>query len=186
MLDVAAQKASARKLAFARRATAHCEQRSRAGAEHLLTYLEPHRGRVITGYMPIRTEIDPLYAMGELTSFGPVGVPIILGAGQPLEFHRWDTMMPMVAGPFGVSVPMRAEVVMPQVVVLPLLAFDDVGRRLGYGGGFYDRTLERLRRNGTIVAVGFAYRAQQSDDLPVESTDQMLDAVVTENGVMTF
>ncbi|MGB5560500.1 MAG: 5-formyltetrahydrofolate cyclo-ligase [Paracoccaceae bacterium] len=186
MPGIATEKAAARKAAFARRATAHSEQSSRAGAERLLGYLSRFRGRPVSGYMPIRTEIDPLYAMAEMTRFGHVGVPIVLGEGQPLEFHRWDASTPMIAGPFGALVPITPEVVIPELVVLPLVAFDAAGYRLGYGGGFYDRTLELLRKRGPVLAVGFAYAAQQADDLPVEPTDQRLDAIVTETGVVTF
>ncbi len=140
----------------------------------------------MSAYMPIRTEIDPLPAMAELARFGPVGIPIVLGEGRPLEFHRWEADAAMVAGPFGAMVPVRAEIVIPEIVVLPLVAFDAKGRRLGYGGGFYDRTLDLLRQSGPVLAIGFAYAAQQAEDLPVEPTDQGLDAIVTEAGVMTF
>ncbi len=136
--------------------------------------------------MPIRTEIDPLFAMAGMTSFGPVGVPIVLGEGLPLEFHRWKPDIEMIPGPFGARVPVIGEPVDPEVVVLPLLAYDASGHRLGYGGGFYDRTLGLLRSRHPVLAVGFAYAAQQADCLPVEATDAQLDAIVTENGVNTF
>lgn len=184
--DAAARKAVERKAAFARRAAAHSAAASQAGAAQLLAYLAPFQGRPITGYMPIRTEIDPRPAMAQMARFGPVGVPVVLGEGLALEFRRWEVDAPMVAGPFGAEVPALADLVIPDLIVLPLVAFDRSGRRLGYGGGFYDRTLELLRTSRPVVAVGFAYSAQQADDLPVEATDQPLDAVVTERGVITF
>ncbi len=92
----------------------------------------------------------------------------------------------MVEGPFGAAVPASSEEVEPQVLIVPLVAFDSRGRRLGYGGGFYDRTLERLRSARPTWAVGFAYAAQESESLPEESTDQPLDAVVTEVGELRF
>jgi len=92
----------------------------------------------------------------------------------------------MQAGPFGAKIPLVAEPVTPSVLIVPLLAFDRNGYRLGYGGGYYDRTLEILRANGPVLAVGFAYAAQQIDTVPTEATDQPLDAVVTEEFVITF
>ncbi len=184
--DIVARKAAARKAAFARRAAAHSKDLGHAGTISLLEFLKPHRGRPLSGYMPIRTEIDPLAAMAEMTRYGSVGVPVVQGDGQPLEFHRWDAGQPMIAGPFGAMVPVDAEIVIPEVIILPLVAFDAAGFRLGYGGGFYDRTLALLRETGPVLAIGFAYAAQQAPDLPIEPTDQRLDAVITELGVMTF
>lgn len=186
MPDIATQKAAARKAAFARRAAAHSPQASRRGARNLIEYLEPYRGRPVSGYMPIRTEIDPLPAMAEMARHGPVGVPVVMGDGKPLEFHVWDVEAPMILGPFGAEVPLSARLMWPDVVVLPLVAFDQTGRRLGYGGGFYDRTLELLSKRGPVLAVGYAYAAQQADDLPAEATDHPLDAVVTDSGIITF
>ena len=186
MSDIALQKVAARKAAFARRAAVHSPEASRAGARNLMDFLQPHRGRPISGYMPIRTEIDPLPAMAEMARHGPVGVPIVMGDGKPLEFHLWDTDMPMVLGAFGAAVPVTAEVMLPSVIILPLVAFDRTGRRLGYGGGFYDRTLAALSKRGPVLAVGYAYSAQEADDLPAEATDHPLDAVVTETEIFTF
>ncbi len=136
--------------------------------------------------MAIRTEVDPLSAMADLTRDGPVGVPVILGEGQPLEFRRWRLGCQMQDGPFGARIPTGGELVIPKVVILPLVAFDKAGYRLGYGDGYYDRTLETLRATGPLLAVGFAYSAQAAAALPVEPTDQRLDVVVTETGVRTF
>jgi len=74
----------------------------------------------------------------------------------------------------------------PEIVIVPLVAFDDAGGRLGYGGGFYDRTLELLRANGPVLTIGFAYDAQQADQLPLEPTDQPLDMIITESRIIEF
>jgi 5-formyltetrahydrofolate cyclo-ligase len=92
----------------------------------------------------------------------------------------------MVEGPFGAKIPEAGADVIPEVLIVPLVAFDARGFRLGYGGGFYDRTLEGLRARGPVVAVGFAYGAQEAEALPLEPTDQRLDAIVTEAGVRVF
>lgn len=139
-------------------------------------------GIALAGYMPMRSEISPLSIMTQHP--GPVCVPVIVGAGQPLEFHRWTPEIPMVEGVFKALIPAERAPMTPRVLMVPLLAFDRNGYRLGYGGGFYDRTLEKLRRAGPVLAIGLAFDAQLCDDLPTEETDQQLDAVVTGRGVV--
>jgi 5-formyltetrahydrofolate cyclo-ligase len=176
--DANALKAEARKAAFARRKAAHGLGADAAAQARLAQLLRPHAGKVLSGYMPIRTEIDPVPVMAAWD--GPVAVPVIVGAGQPLEFHRWTPGCAMTEGPFGARIPAEAVALVPEVLIVPLVAFDRDGGRLGYGGGFYDRTLARLRAAGPVIAIGFAYAAQEAQDLPKEATDARLDAVVTE------
>ena len=181
MTDLTEVKAQLRKEAFARRKSVHGHV---VGAAGLLSgLLAGHRGVPLAGYMPIRTEIDPLPAMAEAAAYGPVGVPVISGAGLPLEFSRWQPDGPLREGPFGAQVPLEDDFFDPQILIVPLVAFDRQGGRLGYGGGFYDRTLERLRAKAPVLAVGFAYSVQEWSDLPLEPTDQPLDMVVTETDV---
>ncbi len=175
-------KAAARKAAFARRKGAHKSGLDAAAQAHLRTALEPHKNTALAGYMPIRTEIDPLPVMADWSSV--VCVPVIQGAGLPLLFYRWTPECDMVAGPFGAAVPAVAETVIPAVLIVPLVAFDGNFMRLGYGGGFYDRTLEKLRAQQETVAIGFAYGAQEANALPMEPTDQPLDLIVTEKGIL--
>jgi len=138
----------------------------------------------LTGFMPIRTEIDPVPAMAEACAHGPVGVPVIIEAGQPLRFSRWTPDVPMKAGAFGAMIPEVDDFFEPEILIVPLLAFSRSGGRLGYGGGFYDRTLEMLRAERPTLAIGFAFAGQESDDVPLEPTDQQLDLIVTEAGVI--
>ena len=177
-------KATLRKEVFARRKAVHGTGLDAPAQDHLARALEPYEGKVLAGYMPIRTEIDPVPVMDGW--LGLVGVPVIRGAGEPLDFHRWFTGCAMVDGPFGARVPEVAEVVVPEALIVPLVAFDGAGARLGYGGGFYDRTLELLRAQGPVTAIGFAYAAQEVAKVPREPTDQLLDAVVTEHGLRRF
>jgi len=189
-VSIATRKARARKAALARRKAAHEAAheagRARPAVDNLLALLATGPAGAIAGYMPIRTEIDPLPAMRELARRRTVAVPVVLGPGRPLAFHRWAPDMPMQVGAFGAMIPREAIAVTPRIVILPLVAFDRRGFRLGYGGGFYDRTLEGLRARGPVLAVGLAYGAQQVERLPVEPTDQPMDAVVTERGVLEF
>lgn len=178
-------KSAARKAAFARRKQAfHSTGPGQAGV--LSAVLAGYRGVPVAGYMPIRTEINPTPAMEEAAAHGPVGVPVIEAAGAPLKFALWEPDMPMVAGAFGALVPAKLDWMVPEIVIVPLVAFDAQGGRLGYGGGFYDRTLEGLRAKGPCLAIGFAFAAQEAENLPLEPTDQPLDMLVTEADVRRF
>ena len=185
MSDIQLLKAAARKAAFARRKQARFAQADARATAHLIAALLPHKGKPLAGYMPIRTEIDPLPAMAALQAFGPVGVPVIQDEGAPLNFRTWTPQAEMIDGPFGAKIPAKGEWVTPQILIVPLVAFTPHAMRLGYGGGFYDRTLEGLRARGPVTAIGFAYSAQQAAELPLEPTDQPLDMIVTENGPLT-
>jgi len=176
-------KAAMRKAAFAARKPAFEAGQGRA-AEFLADYLAAFRGVALAGYMPMRTEIDPLPAMA--AHQGPVGVPVIIAKATPLQFRAWAADAVMVAGEFGARVPVAGDWITPLVLIVPLLAFDARGYRLGYGGGFYDRTLAALRAAGPVTAVGYAFAAQQVDAVPIDAYDQRLDAVVTEQGVREF
>ena len=177
------RKKTARTNAFARRKTAFGAQPPGA-AGHLSSVLAGHRGVPLSGYMAIRTEIDPLPAMEEAAAHGPVGIPVIVAAGEPLRFARWEPGMVLVEGPFGARIPENPEYFEPELLIVPLVAFSRAGGRLGYGGGFYDRTLEELRARRPTLAIGFAFAAQEDADLPLEPTDQPLDLIVTEAGVI--
>lgn len=185
MTDLTEVKAAARKAAFARRKAAH--NAGLVGRSALLSQvLAGYRGVPLAGYMPIRTEISPLPAMEEAAAYGPVAVPVIMGEAQPLRFSRWEPDCAMKDGPFGAQIPAVDDFLTPEILIVPLVAFDRSGNRLGYGGGFYDRTLEILRANGPCMAIGFAYGAQEAAELPLEPTDQPLDMIVTEAEILTF
>ena len=179
MTDIAAAKAAARKAALARRKAAFAEGQGEACA-HLAAALMRFGPLPLAGYLPIRTEIDPRRVMAAHP--GPVGVPVILGADQPLVFRDWGPDVELIPGPFGAAVPATGAEITPRVLIVPLLAFDRRGYRLGYGGGFYDRTLARLAALGPVTAIGFAFGAQEMDAVPTEPTDMPLDLIVTEHG----
>lgn len=182
MTDLTAIKAQARKAAFARRKLAHDSGAGHAG--YLSEVLAGYRGVPLSGYMAMRTEIDPTAAMAEAAAHGPVCVPVIIGKGQPLKFRAWEPDCEMIAGEFGAQVPASGDWITPEILIVPLVAFSRAGGRLGYGGGFYDRTLEGLRAQRGTLAIGFAYADQEDDNLPLEPTDQPLDLIVTERGVI--
>ncbi|MFQ6551653.1 5-formyltetrahydrofolate cyclo-ligase [Aestuariibius insulae] len=176
-------KEDARRAAFVRRKAAH-EAAPVGAAGRLSEILAGHRGVPVSGYLPIRTEIDPVSAMAEAAAWGPVGVPVIEEEAQPLRFREWSPDAVLVPGPFGVPVPDEGDWMTPEILIIPLLAFDRAGARLGYGGGYYDRTLAALRADGACLAVGFAYAAQEVKMVPTEPTDAPLDMIVTEREVI--
>lgn len=180
--DLAARKHAARKAGFARRKLAF-ESATPGQSAYLSEFLAGYRGVPVSGFMPIRTEINPVPAMAEAAAHGRVGVPVIQGAGLPLKFSEWEPDAPLKDGPFGAKIPVKDRFFEPEIVIVPLVAFDKNGGRLGYGGGFYDRTLEILRSKRATLAVGFAFDAQEADDLPLEATDQPLDLIITESGI---
>jgi 5-formyltetrahydrofolate cyclo-ligase len=178
--DRAALKAALRRAMAERRAVAHAAGQGDA-ADRLAQVLAPHAGKVLSGYWPMRTEIDPLPALA--LHRGPVGLPVTPPRGRPLTFRLWTPGAPLVPGAFGTRVPEGPEIV-PQVLVVPLLAFDRRGYRLGYGGGYYDRTLAALRAAGPCIAIGFAFAAQEVPEVPTGPTDERLDLIVTEAGLI--
>lgn len=185
MTDLGEIKAQARKAGFARRKAAF-EAAGPGQAGRLSEVLAGYRGVPLSGYMPIRTEINPLAAMAEAAAYGPVCIPVIDAAGQPLRFARWEPDMALVDGAFGAQVPENPEFMEPEILIVPLVAFDAKGGRLGYGGGFYDRSLEGLRAKRATLAIGFAFDEQEASDLPLEPTDQPLDLLVTQSRVIEF
>ena len=195
-MDLYDQKAALREAAQARRKAAHQEAQAKGGSaaatarDHFLA-AGLHRdgggggARVASGYRRIRTELDPEPLMLALIEAGcRLCVPVIEGRGLPLRFREWSPGVRMQPGPFGAQVPAEGDWLEPDLMIVPLLAFDSAGRRLGYGGGFYDRTIARLRTAGPVRAVGFGYAAQEVGEVPADETDALLDAIATEAGVI--
>ena len=173
-----------RKSAAERRAGAHGTVDASPALAHLVQVLAETEGRV-SFYWPIRSEIDPRPVLTKTSAHRDVCLPVTTGYA-PLVFRAWAPGAAMIADSFGVKVPLDETEVTPSVLVVPLLAFDESGHRLGYGAGHYDRTLEKLRPLGPVTAIGFAYEAQLADTLPIEPTDQPLDVIVTEAGIRRF
>jgi 5-formyltetrahydrofolate cyclo-ligase len=145
-------------------------------------------GTVASGFSPMKSEISPLPLMRRLSDAGvDLALPVIGGRGQPLTMRAWSFGAPLVPGVWGIREPSAdAPEAFPDILIVPLLAFDCHGYRLGYGGGYYDRTIARLRAMKPVTAIGIAFAAQQIDEVPITPRDERLDLVLTEDGIMDF
>lgn len=154
---------------------------------HLLNAIaEP---AIVAGYRPVRGEIDPSEALQQLAARGhTLCLPVVEGALLPLFFRRWEFGEKLEKGRYDIDVPpVHQPHLMPDVVIVPLVAFDAKGHRLGYGAGYYDRTIHALRQaKAHVQIIGAAYASQQADSIPAAAHDERLDAVVTENGMVRF
>jgi 5-formyltetrahydrofolate cyclo-ligase len=139
---------------------------------------------VVSAFFPYQSEIDTRPLLGRLAGEGwTTCLPIVIAQGEPLVFRRWMPGEATIPGIWNIPRPIEeAEIVEPDVLMVPMLAFDRKGYRLGYGGGFYDRTLDMLRKKKAVVAIGVAYAAQEVAATPHGAHDQPLDFVMTEKG----
>ena len=177
-----AAKAAARKLARAKRATlANIEAPARL-AEAMLAQHAPPKGAIIAGYWPMGDEMDPRPLMLALASRGhAMALPVTPPRGQPLAFRAWAPGAALRPGPMGTSEPAEGAALRPDILLVPLLAFDRAGRRLGYGGGYYDRTLAALPG---AKAIGIAYAGQEMPEVPAGPQDMRLPLIATEDSVI--
>ena len=177
-----AAKAAARKLARAKRATLTNIEAPARLAEAMLAQYAPPKGAIIAGYWPMGDEMDPRPLMLALASRGhALALPVTPPRGQPLAFHAWAPGAALRPGPMGTSEPVAGEELRPDVLLVPLLAFDRAGRRLGYGGGYYDRTLATLPG---AKAIGIAYAGQEMAEVPAGPQDMRLSLIATEDSVI--
>lgn len=181
-------KAALRRRADTLRRALHAEH-PRAGISISLNFsdLALAPGTCIAGYLPTRNEADPTALMDEMRLRGhPVALPRVTAEGAPLAFHLWAQGAVPVRGAFSLLEPAPDWLPLtPDIVLVPLLAFDAAGYRLGYGGGFYDRTLRQLRASRPVRAIGIGFSGQEME-VPHGPEDERLDAVVTEHSVRLF
>ena len=149
----------------------------------------PHQ---VAGYWPMGSEVSDLDLLHQLAKDGVrLHLPVVVGAHTSLAFIPWHPETEMIEGPHGAHVPRhtpqdRNQNYMPDIILVPFLAFDTQGHRMGQGGGYYDRTLASWRRRGEFLAIGLAFEGQKVDVLPRHDHDQMLDVVVTEERIYEF
>jgi 5-formyltetrahydrofolate cyclo-ligase len=181
-------KAELRRQALARRdtlpATARAQAAEAIAARAFPLMLKP--GAVVSGFMPMKSEINPLPLLRRLAAAGArLALPVVAGRGQPLVMRTWAFGEPLLEGVWGIRQPSpQAPEAAPDIFIVPLLAFDRAGHRIGYGAGYYDMTIAAARAHRTISAVGIAYAAQEIAAVPAGPRDEPLDLVLTEREVI--
>ena len=183
-------KSDLRAAALAARDALTLEQRAAAAqavAERGLP-IEITRGMIVSGYSPIRSEIDPAPLMRALAVEGAqLALPAVMARGKSLAFRAWSPSDRLMLGPLGILEPSPAAIeLIPDIMLVPLAAFDRAGHRIGYGAGHYDYTLAHLRKLKHIIAVGLAFAAQEIEAVPALSHDVALDYVLTETEALDF
>jgi 5-formyltetrahydrofolate cyclo-ligase len=186
---VSQEKAELRREAAARRDALPADMR-KAAAEAIASRAFPFAiapGTIVSGFMPLKSEINPLPLLKKLAEAGAsLALPKIAGRGKPLILRAWHGE-PLDAGQWGIREPKpEAAEVEPDILLVPLLAFDRTGHRIGYGAGYYDMTIARLRSLKAVTAVGIAFAAQEISAVPTTERDARLDFVLTENEVIAI
>jgi len=164
---------------------------ARAIRDRFLDTFAPTRGTVVSAFWPVGDELDIKPLLEALHAQGCVcTLPVVTIKHMPLTFRVWEPGMPFIVSSFGIPEPgPDRPPATPDISLVPLLAFDEEGYRLGYGGGYYDRTIEQLRllrRDPPYLTVGVAFEGQLRSDVPHESFDQPLDWILTEQKSRQF
>jgi 5-formyltetrahydrofolate cyclo-ligase len=183
--EIEEEKTALRALARDRRAEYHTRDGAEAARQvrdRFLARVPCPAGTLVAGYWPFGSEMDPMPLLEALHARGhPLALPVVERRRAPLIFRRWKPGDEMSAHRFGMSEPLASSPrVDPDLIVMPLLCFDGQGNRLGYGGGFYDRTLVIQRKIKKTLAVGIAFAVQRVERIPTDIHDQKLDWIVTE------
>ena len=178
-------KADLRKLALQRRDALSAKVRQDAAETVALRDfpIEIKPGAVVSGYSPLQSEINPVPLLRKLADKGAqLALPVVVGRGKPLTMRAYTFGQQLGKGVWGIREPLPdAPEVFPDILIVPLAAFDRKGNRIGYGAGYYDLTINRLRLlNNAVIAVGLAYRTQESPAVPATPRDARLDFVLTE------
>jgi 5-formyltetrahydrofolate cyclo-ligase len=182
-------KADLRREALARRDALSADERA-AAAEAIAAHKFPVaiKPGIVSGFSPMRTEINPLPLMRKLEAAGAkLALPVVAGRGQALIMRAWNFGDPLARGVWGIRQPTAdAPEVVPDIVLTPLTAFDRRGHRIGYGAGYYDMTIMKLRALKPVIAIGLAFAVQEVAEVPNTPRDARLDLVLTEREVIDF
>jgi 5-formyltetrahydrofolate cyclo-ligase len=186
--SIAAVKADVRRAAAARRDALPPDERAAAATAIAARSLPVAvaAGAIVSGFSPLKSEINPVPLMRAFAAAGAqLALPVVMGKGKPLTMRAWTFGAPLASGVWGIrEPPPQAPEVFPDILIVPLLAFDRAGQRIGYGAGYYDMTIARLRGMKKITAVGIAYAAQEIAEVPSTPRDAALDLVLTEREVI--
>jgi len=182
--DIAQNKAALRTAALGLRDALPTAER-KAAAETIAARAFPvpvAPGMIVSGFFPMKSEINPMPLLRKLAAEGAqLALPVIAGRGKPLTMRAWAFGAPLKAGQWGIREPTaEAAEVKPDILIVPLAAFDRAGHRIGYGAGYYDMTIRALRTKKPVVAVGVGFAAQEIARVPATERDERLDLVLTE------
>jgi 5-formyltetrahydrofolate cyclo-ligase len=188
LIDISEQKKTIRRDAVARRDALPAAERA-AAAETIARRMFPLAiapGVIVSGFSPLKSEINPVPLLRRLSDGGAgLALPVVAGKGKPLIMRAWAFGEPVDSGVWGIREPKpEAPEVAPDILLVPLLAFDRSGNRVGYGAGYYDMTIAKLRALKSVTAVGIAFAAQEIASVPVTPRDARLDLVLTEREVI--
>jgi 5-formyltetrahydrofolate cyclo-ligase len=188
--QIPGQKELLRNEALLRRDALPAAQRQ-AAAETIATRQFPvavPRGAVVSGFMPMKSEINPLPLLKRLAAEGAkLALPVVAGRGKPLIMRAWEFGAPLDAGVWGIRQPKAdAPEIDPDILIVPLAAFDRAGHRIGYGAGYYDMTITRLRKIKPVTVIGIGFALQEIPRVPATERDARLDLVLTEREIIDF
>jgi 5-formyltetrahydrofolate cyclo-ligase len=188
--SISDQKARLRQRALATRDALPATERA-AAAEAIAGRTFPVKlapGTIVSAFSPMKNEINPVPLMRKLADAGArLALPAIAGRGKPLVMRAWIFGEPLAAGQWGIREPLpEAPEVAPDILIVPLAAFDRAGHRIGYGAGYYDMTINALRARKPITAIGIAFAAQEIPAVPATERDAPLDLVLTEREIIDF
>ena len=183
-------KSELRRSALAKRDALPAPERA-AAAETIAKRIFPvpiPASAVVSGYSPMKSELNPVPLMRMLSGLGAqIALPVVKGRGKPLIMRAWSFGAPLSPGVWGIREPTAdAPEVFPDIMLVPLATIDRAGHRIGYGAGYYDMTIARIRAMKPMIAIGLAFAAQESDKIPAEPHDAPLDLVLTERDVIDF
>jgi 5-formyltetrahydrofolate cyclo-ligase len=188
LIDISEQKKTIRRDAVARRDALPAAERA-AAAETIARRMFPLAiapGVIVSGFSPLKSEINPVPLLRRLSDGGAgLALPVVAGKGKPLIMRAWSLGEPLASGVWGIREPKpEAPEVFPDILIVPLLAFDRRGHRIGYGAGYFDMTIAALRARKPVVAAGIGFAAQEIAEVPTTPRDARLDLVLTEREII--
>ena len=181
--SIVEQKKHQRVESFTIRNRCHSAEKEHAAGIKLYQFFSQFKPPlIISGYNPIKNEINPFEVLEKLEHDGfTICLPVVKARNAPLQFKSWTFGSELVKGDYHVGIPKTGKWVLPDIMIVPLLAFDKFGYRLGYGGGYYDRTFAVMNENRKRLKVGFAYSEQELESVPRDEKDIPLDMIITQN-----
>ncbi len=152
----------------------------------LLNFLKTKKNKIIGGYYPIRNEVNIIFSLENLRNNNfNILLPRITEVNAPLVFCVWAKKTKLIREKYNIFVPETTEVADPDIIIVPIVVFDKLKYRVGYGGGYYDRTIEKLQKKKIVFTVGIAFDEQENISIPVEKHDKKLNIIITPSRILS-